>query len=332
MKDAERIAEPEVETWLVDYGTGKIVSSTGRHVATMRPTCVNGEWEYDAGLIAGAPQQCRRLAELEAQVATLREEIEVDNHLIAERDRVLDALPCEAHGHCVPHALEAIEAMRAQVATLIQENEGLSRSMEAWHQLYLAERQDTAALRPEVEALRSTKLLAGHITVSDQQWEELVTDRARRKAEVEALKRERAEAQENEHQVRESFVQQHAARQKAEEERDQAQRTNDNLNTIHLAACEKLSEAEATIARMERYMRHYIGAEENAIAEARKVDLTDREAALSEEAGVGKTEQRCALCSDTGNVWNGLLQDYASCPDCAERRAAPKKGEGGERR
>lgn len=46
-------------TWSIDFGTGKIVSSEGAHIATMRPTCVTGEWEADAYLIAGAPALLR---------------------------------------------------------------------------------------------------------------------------------------------------------------------------------------------------------------------------------------------------------------------------------
>lgn len=38
--------------------------------------------------------------------------------LIADRDRVLDALPCPAHGRCVPHALEEIARLRGAVPVL----------------------------------------------------------------------------------------------------------------------------------------------------------------------------------------------------------------------
>lgn len=47
---------------------------------------------------------------LETENALLREEVAIDDKIIAERQRVLEAIPpCELHGrHCVPHALEWI--------------------------------------------------------------------------------------------------------------------------------------------------------------------------------------------------------------------------------
>jgi len=57
----------------------------------------------------------RRLRELEEKLVEAREEIAVDDKLLAERNRVLGAIPpCPAHGaQCVPHALEWIQAARA---------------------------------------------------------------------------------------------------------------------------------------------------------------------------------------------------------------------------
>ena len=45
-----------------------------------------------------------------ARIGKLEEELRVTEELLAERQRVLDAIPaCPAHGPCVPHALEWIK-------------------------------------------------------------------------------------------------------------------------------------------------------------------------------------------------------------------------------
>lgn len=135
------------------------------------------------------------------------------------------------------------------------------------------------------------------------------------RAEVEALKREREEAQETEHQVRESFVQERAARQTAEEERDRLLLKSREPGSpwqgekAELKGWkERAEKAEATIARMERYMRHYIGAEADTIADSHKGGPTDLEAALSEEAGACK-DSRCPKCREAN-----LPPDY--CDHC----------------
>ena len=47
--------------------------------------------------------------------ADLKHELEVTDKLLAERQRVLDAIPeCPSHGKCVPHAIEWIEKMKAK--------------------------------------------------------------------------------------------------------------------------------------------------------------------------------------------------------------------------
>jgi hypothetical protein len=43
-------------------------------------------------------------------IEALREELRMTDALLAERQRVLEAIPpCPQHGSCVPHALEWIE-------------------------------------------------------------------------------------------------------------------------------------------------------------------------------------------------------------------------------
>ncbi len=41
-----------------------------------------------------------------------REEIETDDKLLADRNRILDAYPCAVHGPCVPHIMETLEEHR----------------------------------------------------------------------------------------------------------------------------------------------------------------------------------------------------------------------------
>ena len=48
----------------------------------------------------------------------LKAEVETDDRLIADRDRILDRLPCPTHGRCIPHVLEQIDALQARVAAL----------------------------------------------------------------------------------------------------------------------------------------------------------------------------------------------------------------------
>lgn len=48
----------------------------------------------------------------EADLKAAREEIELDDKLLADRNRLLEALECDAHGPCVPGALKKVHALR----------------------------------------------------------------------------------------------------------------------------------------------------------------------------------------------------------------------------
>lgn len=63
----------------------------------------------DATFIAAAPAIIRQLRR-ERDAA--RAEIATDDLLLAERNRILDALPCPVHGPCVPYVLEFIERQK----------------------------------------------------------------------------------------------------------------------------------------------------------------------------------------------------------------------------
>jgi hypothetical protein len=45
---------------------------------------------------------------LRDELIAARAEIAIDDQLLAERNRILDALPCPEHGPCVPYVLEWI--------------------------------------------------------------------------------------------------------------------------------------------------------------------------------------------------------------------------------
>lgn len=57
--------------------------------------------------------------ELHGRISELEEEVAVDNKLLAERDRLLDAIPaCSAHGDkCIPHAIEWVREQLARAPT-----------------------------------------------------------------------------------------------------------------------------------------------------------------------------------------------------------------------
>lgn len=63
------------------------------------------------GLLTCAVLECKSPS-LEATIEGMREEIRLDDELLAERDKVLDALPCPSHGRCVPFALQEIVRLK----------------------------------------------------------------------------------------------------------------------------------------------------------------------------------------------------------------------------
>lgn len=52
------------------------------------------------------------LEPLLAENEALREEIELDNKIITERNRLLGLFECLDHGHCVPYAMEQVAELR----------------------------------------------------------------------------------------------------------------------------------------------------------------------------------------------------------------------------
>ncbi|WP_338571565.1 ead/Ea22-like family protein [Pseudomonas canadensis] len=50
--------------------------------------------------------------QLKAENEALREEVALDDKLIADRDRLLNMFECPDHGQCIPYAMEQVEALR----------------------------------------------------------------------------------------------------------------------------------------------------------------------------------------------------------------------------
>lgn len=66
-----------------------------------------------------------------AEIDGLREEVEIDNKIIAERDRLLNAIPeCAAHGQCVPHAIQWVRDVQVENSQLLEERDQLKAEVE----------------------------------------------------------------------------------------------------------------------------------------------------------------------------------------------------------
>lgn len=72
--------------------------------------------ELTESMILNAMRELKKyLTSTVSNCADLKQELEVTDKLLNERQRVLDAIPeCKSHGKCVPHAIEWIEEMKAK--------------------------------------------------------------------------------------------------------------------------------------------------------------------------------------------------------------------------
>lgn len=67
------------------------------------------------------------------QILDLFEELELADKIIAERNKLLDAIPsCPVHGQCVPYAIEWVEKAMVMIKELSAENEKLRNSSMLW--------------------------------------------------------------------------------------------------------------------------------------------------------------------------------------------------------
>ena len=70
---------------------------------------------------------------LRAENRSLRDEISTDDRLIAERDRLVAAIPqCPVHGPCIPYAIEWVEKAILMMQELKAENEALRKDAERY--------------------------------------------------------------------------------------------------------------------------------------------------------------------------------------------------------
>lgn len=84
----------------------------------------------DAEFLAGCEPGA--VLALIAEIDGLREEVELDNKIIAERDRLLNAIPeCAAHGQCVPHAIQWVKDVQVENSQLLEERDQLKAEVEA---------------------------------------------------------------------------------------------------------------------------------------------------------------------------------------------------------
>lgn len=67
----------------------------------------------------------------DTRIAVMEREVSLDNVLIADRDRVLRAIPCPTHGPCVPHALEWIKARELDESRIVAARLDVARLREA---------------------------------------------------------------------------------------------------------------------------------------------------------------------------------------------------------
>lgn len=80
------------------------------------------QWLKDSEFIAAANP---------STVLDLLEEISIADKIIAERDRLISAIPaCPVHGQCVPHAIEWVEKVVLMMRMLKDENTRLSTKIE----------------------------------------------------------------------------------------------------------------------------------------------------------------------------------------------------------
>lgn len=64
-------------------------------------------------VLPGAVTALRQeIEELRADLARANEHIEADEKILGAWSEVLDALSCDLHGRCVPHALEKIQELK----------------------------------------------------------------------------------------------------------------------------------------------------------------------------------------------------------------------------
>lgn len=92
--------------------------------------------ERDACVAYVAAANPAAVLELIAEIERLREEIALDNKIIADRDRLLDLFECPDHGQCIPYAMEQVDALRkdAERYRFVRNPIARGSSLAIWHE------------------------------------------------------------------------------------------------------------------------------------------------------------------------------------------------------
>nr|WP_314569293.1 hypothetical protein [uncultured Pseudomonas sp.] len=109
----------------------------GTWVSTAKGSSVADCQRGDEKFIAAANPAA--VLALIAEIDGLREEVEIDNKIIAERDRLLNAIPeCAAHGQCVPYAIQWVRDVQVENSQLLEERDQLRAENERLQQFEAA--------------------------------------------------------------------------------------------------------------------------------------------------------------------------------------------------
>jgi len=119
LQQREQDLSASVKYWFNARG-GKQFEAGVKHADEAASKYIDEHWRRqrdqlraeNAGLRTGYEAYERVNAELKAEVEGLREEVALDDKIIADRDRLLNMFDCPAHGQCIPYAMEQIEALR----------------------------------------------------------------------------------------------------------------------------------------------------------------------------------------------------------------------------
>jgi len=118
LKKLAEAATPGPWTW--DSGSNLNAPSLEYPSAIIRAEAYEGMWfgVYESKSQNDANEEWFSAANpsvilaLIAENEALREEISIDNKIIADRERLLSMFECPEHGKCVPYAMEQVEALR----------------------------------------------------------------------------------------------------------------------------------------------------------------------------------------------------------------------------
>ncbi|AGA72958.1 MULTISPECIES: ead/Ea22-like family protein [Pseudomonas] len=133
MRDLKALAEAATQS----HGARRVeVDHNGVHVVGDGSWKILSAWHTPDGKgahnaeFAAAASPATILALL-AEIERLTEEVALDDKIIAERDRLVDAIPqCAAHGQCVPYAIQWVKDAQTDLAVLREVGDNLKAENE----------------------------------------------------------------------------------------------------------------------------------------------------------------------------------------------------------